>query len=94
MLIKTYCAAVTGLEALTVTIEICTSKGTMFHLSGLADTTVRESYDRIKAAIVNNGFWMPMAELTINMSPADLKKEGYLVTTTVADLEGTDIIEP
>ena len=67
MLVKTYCAAVMGLEAITVTIEISTSKGVLFHLSGMADTAVRESYDRIKAAIENNGFYMPAAELTINL---------------------------
>ena len=77
MLVKTYCAAVMGLEAVTVTIEISTAKGMQFHhLSGMADTAVRESYDRIKAAIENNGFYMPAAELTINLSPADFKKEG------------------
>jgi magnesium chelatase family protein len=76
MLVKTFCAAVNGLEATTVTIEISMTKGVMFHLSGLADTAVRESYDRIKAAVENNGFKMPVAEITINLSPADLKKEG------------------
>ena len=48
----------------------------MLHLTGLADTAVKESYDRIKAAIHNNGFKMPVADLTINLSPADIKKEG------------------
>ncbi len=76
MLVKTFCAAVMGLEAVTVTIEISMTKGMLFHLSGMADTAVRESYDRIKAAVENNGFKMPLAELTINLSPADFKKEG------------------
>jgi magnesium chelatase family protein len=76
MLVKTYCAAVMGLEAVTVTIEINMTKGVLFHLSGMADTAVRESYDRIHAAVENNGFKMPMAEITINLSPADFKKEG------------------
>ena len=48
----------------------------MLHLTGLADTAVKESYDRIKAAVQNNGFKMPVADLTINLSPADIKKEG------------------
>jgi magnesium chelatase family protein len=65
-----------GLEAITVTIETSMTKGLLFHLSGMADTAVRESYDRIKAAIENNGFRMPVAEITINLSPADFKKEG------------------
>lgn len=48
----------------------------MFHLSGLADTAVKESYDRIRAAIENIGFKSPTADLTINLSPADIRKEG------------------
>ena len=76
MLVKTYCAAVTALEATTITIEVNLARGTMFHLSGLADTAVKESYDRIRAAIENNGYKAPTADLTINMSPADIRKEG------------------
>ena len=76
MLVKTYCAAVMGLDAVTVTIEISMTRGVMLHLTGLADTAVKESYDRIKAAVQNNGFKMPVADLTINLSPADIKKEG------------------
>lgn len=76
MLVKTYCAAVTALEATTITIEVNLARGTMFHLSGLADTAVKESYDRIRAAIENNGFKSPTADITINLSPADIRKEG------------------
>ena len=76
MLVKTYCAAVTALEATTITIEVNLARGTMFHLSGLADTAVKESYDRIRAAIENIGFKSPTADLTINLSPADIRKEG------------------
>ena len=65
-----------GLEAIAVTIEISMTRGAILHLSGLADTSVRESYDRIKAALYNNGYKMPVADLTINLSPADIKKEG------------------
>ena len=52
------------------------SRGIQFHLTGLADTAVKESYDRIKAALINNGFKMPSMDITINLSPADIKKEG------------------
>ena len=52
------------------------SRGIQFHLTGLADTAVKESYDRIKAALINNGFKMPTMDITINLSPADIKKEG------------------
>ena len=76
MLVKTYCAAVNGLEVTTVTCEVSMSRGVQFHLTGLADTAVKESYDRIKAALINNGFKMPSMDITANLSPADIKKEG------------------
>ena len=76
MLVKTYCAEVMGLEATTITIEVNMTRGVQFHLSGLADAAVKESYDRIRAAISNNGFKPPTADLTINLSPADIRKEG------------------
>ena len=52
------------------------SRGVQFHLTGLADTAVKESYDRIRAALVNNGLKMPSMDITVNLSPADIKKEG------------------
>ena len=76
MLVKTFCAAVNGLEVTTVTVEVSMARGVQFHLTGLADTAVKESYDRIKAALVNNGLKMPTMDITINLSPADIKKEG------------------
>jgi magnesium chelatase family protein len=76
MLAKTYSAAVNGLEATTITVEVNLAKGSLFRLSGLADTAVKESYDRISAALPNVGHPLPLANLTINLSPADLKKEG------------------
>ena len=76
MLVKTFCAAVNGLEVTTVTVEVSLARGVQFHLTGLADTAVKESYDRIKAAMANNGFKMPTMDITANLSPADIKKEG------------------
>ena len=76
MLVKTFSAAVNGLEVTTVTVEVSMTRGVMFHLSGLADTAVKESYDRIRAALSNIGFKPPTAEITINLSPADIRKEG------------------
>lgn len=55
MLVKTFSAAVMGLEATVVTVEVSISRGVMFHLTGLADAAVRESRDRIVAAMQNNG---------------------------------------
>lgn len=76
MIVKTYSAAVNGLEVTTVTVEISLARGVMFHLSGLADTAVKESHDRIVAALLNNGYKFPVADVTVNMAPADLRKEG------------------
>ena len=84
MLVKTFCAAVMGLEATTITIEVNMTRGVMFHLSGLADTAVKESYDRIRAAMVNVGFKPPTADLTINLSPADIRKEGSIYDLPLA----------
>ncbi len=76
MLVKTFCGALMGLEAVTVTVEVSITKGMKFHLTGLADTAVRESYDRIRSAMFNNGLRMPNMDITVNLSPADIKKEG------------------
>jgi magnesium chelatase family protein len=95
MLVKTYSAAVMGLEATTVTVEVSMSRGVMFHLTGLADTAVRESHDRIVAAMQNNGFKFPVADITINMAPADIKKEGshYDLPLAVGVLAASNKIE-
>ena len=76
MLSKTYTAAVNGLETTTVTVEVNMTRGVQFHMTGLPDTAVKESYDRIRAAMVNSGFKMPTMDITVNLSPADIKKEG------------------
>ena len=76
MIVKTFSAAVVGLEATTITIETNLAQGSYFKLSGLGDAAVKESWDRINAALPNIGYLMPKCEVTINLSPADLKKEG------------------
>ena len=76
MLVKTFCAAVNGLEVTTVTIEVSLTRGVMYHLTGLGDEAVRESRDRIAAALMNCGFKFPVADITVNMAPADIRKEG------------------
>ena len=76
MLVKTYCAAVNGLNATVITIEVNKTRGVMLHLTGLPDNAVRESRDRIAAALDNNGYRFPVADITINMAPADIRKEG------------------
>jgi magnesium chelatase family protein len=76
MLAKTYTVAANGLETTTVTVEVNLTRGMQFHMTGLPDSAVKESYDRIKAATSNQGLRWPVMDLTINLSPADLKKEG------------------
>ena len=76
MLTKTYTVAVNGLETTTITVEVNIIKGVLFHMTGLPDSAVKESYDRIKSATNNCGYKIGTGEMTINLSPADLKKEG------------------
>lgn len=76
MLVKTYGSAVYGVEALTITIEVNIGKGAKFFLVGLPDNAVKESHQRISAALKNNGYRIPVKEITINMAPADIRKEG------------------
>ncbi|MBR5687105.1 MAG: YifB family Mg chelatase-like AAA ATPase [Prevotella sp.] len=76
MLVKTYCAAVNGLDVTTVTVEVSITRGFMYHLTGLGDEAVRESRDRITAALLNCGYKFPVADITVNMAPADIRKEG------------------
>lgn len=76
MLVKTFCAAVNGLSVNTVTIEVSLVKGIMYHFTGLGDEAVREGRDRIAAAMQYNNYKFPRADITVNMAPADLRKEG------------------
>lgn len=76
MLVKTYCATVNGLEVTTVTIEVSLNRGVMYHFTGLGDEAVKEGRDRIAAALQYNGYKFPVADITVNMAPADLRKEG------------------
>lgn len=84
MLIKTYGSAVYGIEALTITIEVNIGKGIKFFLVGLPDNAVKESHQRISAALKNNGYRIPGKEITVNMAPADIKKEGSSYDLTIA----------
>jgi magnesium chelatase family protein len=76
MLTKVYGAAVVGIEATPITIEVNIDKGIGYHLVGLPDNAVRESSYRIAAALNNIGFKLPGKKITLNMAPADLRKEG------------------
>ena len=76
MLVKTYAAAVQGISATVITIEVSCTKGIQFFLVGLPDIAVRESHERIISALQVNGFKFPRNRIVINMAPADIRKEG------------------
>ena len=76
MLVKTFGCAIIGINALIVTIEVNSEKGIRFYLVGLPDNAVKESYRRINASFSNLGYKFPRKRITINMAPADIRKEG------------------
>jgi len=76
MFSKTYAAAVQGISATIITIEVSCEKGAQFFLVGLPDVAVRESHERILSAIHSCGHLIPRKRITINMAPADIRKEG------------------
>ena len=76
MLVKSYSAAVNGMEVTTVTIEVSIVPGVMYHFTGLGDEAVKEGRNRIAAALQCNGYLFPRKDTTVNMAPADLRKEG------------------
>ncbi|MBI1838338.1 MAG: YifB family Mg chelatase-like AAA ATPase [Flavobacteriia bacterium] len=84
MLVKTYGSAVFGIEATTITIEVNLGQGVNFFLVGLPDNAVKESQQRIKAAFKNNELKFPGKEITVNMAPADIRKEGSIFDLPIA----------
>jgi len=76
MLVKTFGSAVFGISATTITIEVNIDKGASMNIVGLPDASVKEAHQRIKAALANTGFSLPIKGITINMAPADIRKEG------------------
>lgn len=76
MLVKTYGAAVQGIHATTITIEVNVSQGIKFFLVGLPDVAVKESHERIVSALQFIGLKLPKYQTVINMAPADIRKEG------------------
>lgn len=76
MLVKVFGAAVQGIDATLITIEVNCKRGIKFILVGLPDATVKESHERIISALQVNGFEFPRHQIIINMSPADIRKEG------------------
>lgn len=84
MLVKTFGSAVFGVDATTIIIEVNIDVGINFHLVGLPDNAVKESQHRITAALKNNGYKWPGKKITINMAPADIRKEGSAYDLPIA----------
>jgi len=84
MLVKTYGSAVSGIDALKITVEVNIGQGINFYMVGLPDNAVKESQHRIAAALKNVGYRLPGKKIVINLAPADIKKEGSAYDLTLA----------
>ncbi len=84
MLVKTFGSAVYGINATIITVEVNVDKGIQFFLVGLPDSAVKESHQRIEAALKNVGYKIPGKKIVINMAPADIRKEGSAYDMTIA----------
>ncbi len=84
MLVKIYSAALQGIDALQVTIEVASDYGISFNMVGLPDTAVKESYQRVMAAMSHTGIEFPRRRIVVNLSPADIKKEGAAYDLPIA----------
>ena len=97
MLVKTFGSAVYGIEAITITVEVNISGGSkpFYLIVGLPDNAVRESMQRVEAALQTNNFRMPRQKIIVNMAPADIRKEGsaYDLPIAVGILAGSGQVE-
>ena len=84
MLVKTYGCAIVGVNALMVTVEVTVGEGLGFFMVGLPDNAVKESAQRIVSAFEESGYRIPGQRVTVNLAPADLKKEGSAYDLTIA----------
>ena len=91
MISKTHGAAVLGVEAHLVTIEVSVGQGTKFIMSGLPDNAVKQSEHRVAAALQSTGYRMPRERVIVNLAPADMRKEGsaYDLALALAILEAS-----
>ena len=85
MLSKVYSFGLYGIEGFKVDVETDVSNGIPhFEIVGLADTAIKESKERVRSAIKNSAFEYPVKRITINLAPADVKKEGSLYDLPIA----------
>ncbi|MDE6176558.1 MAG: ATP-binding protein, partial [Paramuribaculum sp.] len=76
MLAKINAAAMSGIDAIPVTMEIIVDRGFSFSMVGLPDTAVKESHQRVMSALEQSGHEMPRRRVVVNLAPADIRKEG------------------
>lgn len=84
MLTKIYSSSVFGIEALPIIVEVNIDNGVGYHLVGLADNAIKESSYRIAAALSNIGYRLPGKRITINLAPANMRKEGSAYDLPIA----------
>ena len=85
MLARIYSTAVIGIEAYIVEVQVNLGAAMPYYaLVGLPDSAVKESKERVEAAIRNSGFFYPLKRITINLAPADIKKEGSAYDLPIA----------
>lgn len=96
MFVKTYGAALMGVDAVLITVEVYVGNGVGYHLVGLPDNAIKESSFRIDSAVKQLRYRIPGKKITINMAPADLRKEGaaYDLTVAIAMLAASEQIQP
>ena len=95
MLVKVYAAALQGVNATIITIEVNCSKGVRFFLVGLPDASIKESHERITSALSESGYKFPRNQILVNMAPADIRKEGaaYDLPLAIGVLAGAQKIK-
>ena len=95
MFVKTFGCALYGIHAILITVEVCIDQGINFFMVGLPDNAVKESHQRIDSALRNIGFKIPGKKITINLAPADIRKEGssYDLAIAVGILAADNIIK-
>ena len=84
MLVQLFGAALQGIDATPITIEVNSSRGCMFYLVGLPDSSVKESHQRILSAMQVSGYRVPTSNIVVNMAPADIRKEGTAYDLPIA----------
>lgn len=95
MLVKTYGAAVQGIDAIIITVEVAVARGFHYTIVGLPDTAVKESHERVRHALLSSGRELPRHNVVVNLSPADVRKEGaaYDLPIAVALMAGAEKIQ-